>query len=179
MAAGIDGLLANLQGGGARANRYEVILTFPKGVGSVQIAQKLSFLCKASAVPAFTLGEAIVPYKGRQVKLPGDATFDDWNVTVILDNDYATRNVFEDWLNKINGWTSNTAVAGYQKPTTLFGSGIIHHLDREDKIIKTYNVQGIWPKLVGEIALGYDTNDAVAEQAITFAVNNIQTKNSR
>lgn len=34
MPADIYGFLGNFQGGGARANRYEVMLTFPQGIGS-------------------------------------------------------------------------------------------------------------------------------------------------
>lgn len=179
MPADIFGFLGNFQGGGARPNRYEVMLTFPTTIGGTAIAQKISFTCKATSIPGFTIGEAVVPYKGRQIKVPGDAVFNDWNVTILIDNDFIGKTVFEDWLNMMNGWESNTTKAGYMAPSKIFGNGTINQLDREDKVIKTYEVQGIFPKDVSEIALGYDTNDTVMEQAVTFAVNNIKSNNSR
>lgn len=179
MPADIFGFLGNFEGGGARPNRYEVMLTFPTTIGSTSIAQKISFTCKATAIPGFNIGEAIVPYKGRQIKLPGDVVFNDWNVTVLLDNDFVGKTVFEDWLNMMNGWEANTTQEGYMAPSKIFGNGTINQLDREDNIIKTYEVQGIFPKDVGEIALGYDTNDTVMEQPVTFAVNSIKSDTSR
>lgn len=179
MAASIFDFLANFGGGGVRPNRYEVIINFPNGVGDVAITQKISFTCKATAIPEMTLGEIAVPYKGKQAKLPGDAVTNDWNVTIILDNDFVGRDVFETWVNKINGTTTNTADVGWTAPLTLFGNAVVKQLDREDKVIKTYYLQGIFPKSVGEIALGYDTNDAIAEQPVTFSVNGVKTNTSR
>ena len=102
MAADIYGFLANFQGGGARPNRYEVMLTFPRTLGSTAIGQQISFTCKATSIPASNIGEAIAPYKGRQIKVPGDTTFDDWSVTVLVDNDFNSKSVFEEWLNLMN-----------------------------------------------------------------------------
>lgn len=179
MPADIHGFIANFQGGGARPNRYEVLITFPETIGSTSIGQKISFTCKASALPGSTLGEAIAPYKSRQIKFPGDAVFNDWNVTILIDNDFKGRGVFEKWVNLMNGWESNTTVAGFQNPSKIFGTGTIKALDRVDDVIQTYTVQGIWPKDVGEIALGYDTNDTIMEQNVTFAVNNMISNESR
>lgn len=179
MPADIFGFLGNFQGGGARPNRYEVMLTFPRGISSTAINQKISFTCKASSIPGSNIGEAVAPYKGRQVKVPGDVVFNDWTVTVLIDNDFVGKTVFEEWLNLMNGWEANTTQAGYMAPTMIYGNGTIKQLDREDKVIATYEVQGIFPKDVGEIALGYDTNDTIMEQAVTFAVNGIKSDKSR
>jgi len=178
MSADIFGFLGNFQGGGARPNRYELMLTFPSTIGSTSIAQKLSFTCKATSIPGFTLGEAVVPYKGRQIKIPGDVVFNDWNVTILIDNDMVGKTVFEDWLNMISAWEANTTQAGYMAPSKIYGNGTIKQLDREDNVIKTYEVQGIFPKDVGEIALGYDTNDTIMEQPVTFAVNSVKSDTS-
>ena len=77
MAASIYDFTSNFSGGGARPNRYEVILTFPNGIGSVREAQKISFTCRSASIPASTLGQAPAYYKGRQIKLPGDKEWDD------------------------------------------------------------------------------------------------------
>ena len=179
MPADIYGFLGNFQGGGARANRYEVMLTFPQGIGSTQIAQKLSFTCKATSIPSSTIGEAVAPYKGRQIKFPGDVTFNDWSVTVLIDNDFLGRGIFEKWQNLMLGWESNTVQTGYMAPSKIYGSGTIKQLDREDKVIQTYVVQGMFPKDVSELTLGYDQNDQIMEQQVTFAVNQLKSNSSR
>lgn len=173
MSADIFTFLSNFRGGGARANRYEVHLTFPSGVaGAVVAAQKISFTCTAASIPSSQLGTAIVPYKGRQIKVPGDKTFDDWNVTIALDNDWIGRSIFERWHDAMNGFTSNLTVPNMINPTNVFATAQVHQMDRADRIIQTYEVEAIWPTVVAEATLGYAENDAVMLQQVTFAVNN-------
>ena len=173
MAAGVRDFLANFRGGGARPNRYEVIMTFPGTVpNGVRVSEKISFTCTATTIPSATLGTAIVPFMGRQVKLPGDRTFEDWTVTVVLDNDWLGRRAFEQWHDQMLGFTDNLAEQNMLNPINAFGVGIVNQLDRADNVIERYEVEGIFPTLVGEVQLGYDQNDMVALQQVTFAVNN-------
>lgn len=179
MAASVNEFLANFQGGGARPNRYEVILTFPAGVGGgTEATRKISFTCKAASIPASNLGVIDVPYKGRQVKVPGDRVFDDWNVTIILDNDFLGRNIFERWHNLINGNESNVATNGFINPSNAYARATVNQLDREDKIVATYDVEGMFPTLVGELTVGYDQNDMTMDQQVTFAINNWKSANT-
>lgn len=171
MVASIYDFTANFEGGGARPNRYEVILTFPQGIGSVKEAQKISFTCKAAAIPSSTLGQAPVHYKGRQIKLPGDKEWDDWTISVYVDNDFVARKVFEKWHENLLSFQQNVTAAGWQSPIRGLATAQVNQLDREDKVIASYTVEGIWPTSIGEITLGYDTNDTIMEQSVTFAVN--------
>ena len=176
MVADVNSFLSNLTGGGARPNRYEVIIGFPNflGITDTTTQQKISFTCKASSIPGSTLGEVQVPYKGRFIKLPGDRTFENWNVTIIVDNDFKGRNVFEEWSGGILGNTSNlTRSPNEVQPAQIFGQAQVHLLDRHDKIIKRYQITGMFPKSVGEVTIGYDQNDQVMEQQVTFAVNEL------
>ena len=164
--------LANFQGGGFRPNRYNVILTFPNGVPNGAAAQtKFGFTCKAASIPSSQLGVADVPYMGRIVKIPGDKVWDDWTVTCMLDTDFSTRDVFETWHDLILGFRGNTAAPGFATPTTTFATATVNALDRYDNIVKTYQIEGMWPTSVGEVTLGYDQNDQIAEMPVTFAVN--------
>lgn len=173
MSADIFTFMSNFRGGGARANRYEVHLTFPSGIpGAVQAAEKISFTCTAASIPSSQLGTAIVPYKGRQIKLPGDKTFDDWNVTVALDNDWLGRSIFERWHEAMNGFSSNLTQPNMINPTNSFATAVVYQLDRADREIQKYEIEAVWPTIIGEVTLGYAENDAVMMQQVTFAVNN-------
>ena len=171
MVASIFDFTSNFEGGGARPNRYEVILTFPQGIGSNKEAQKISFTCKAAAIPSSTLGQAPVYYKGRQFKLPGDKEWDDWTISVYVDTDFIARKVFERWHENLLSFSDNVTAPGWQSPIRGLATAQVNQLDREDKVIASYTVEGIWPTTLGEVTLGYDSNDTVMEQSVTFAIN--------
>jgi hypothetical protein len=178
--ASVYGFLANFRGGGARPNRYNVILTFPPAVPQgLAAATKAGFTCKAAAIPASSMGVVDVAYMGRQVKMPGDKVWADWNVTIYIDQDYLGRAVFESWHNLINGFDTNVASAGMQDPINCFARAKVQLLDRYDRVVRTYDVEGLWPTEVGEVTLGYDQNDQIMEQQVTFAVNGWNSDSTR
>ena len=62
--ANINAFKAKLAGGGARANQFKVTLPFP---GYAQVGGEIedfAFLCKATTVPAHTIGSFTVPFRG-------------------------------------------------------------------------------------------------------------------
>ena len=134
--AQIDDFKANLIGGGARANQYRVTITPPVGIAIGLDVRRTSFLVTASNLPAQTLAEIAIPFRGRQIYIAGDRTFDDpWSTTFMNDTDFMIRNAMERWSNGINDLAEGTGViapADYQ--TDLF----VDHLDRDDTILKSY-----------------------------------------
>ena len=77
----INTFVQNLSGGGARANQFQVQITSaPAGVALN--TEVFTFLCRSAQIPAQTVGEVAVPYRGRQVFVAGDRTFDAWTTTV-------------------------------------------------------------------------------------------------
>ena len=178
--ASIHTFLANFRGGGARPNRYKVILTFPPGISGALVAStKAGFTAKAASIPASSMGVIDVAYMGRQVKIAGDKVWEDWNVTCYVDQDWVTRGVFEEWHNKILGFDTNVASEGYQDPANYFARAKVQCLDRYDRVTRTYDVEGMWPSNVGEVTLGYDQNDQVMEQQVTFAINGWSSESTR
>lgn len=171
MSASTYDFMANFGGAGARPNRYEIIFTFPQGIGSIKESQKISYTCKAATIPASNLGIAPAWFKGRQIKLAGDKEWDDWTVSIYLDTDFVGRRIFEKWHENILSFTDNVTASGWQSPTRGLATAQVNQLDREDKVIASYTVEGIWPTAVSEIQLGYDTNDTIMEQSVTFAIN--------
>lgn len=180
MVANINAFLNNFQGGGARQNRYEVFIGFPTTLGAGNdILQKISFTCKASSIPSAEIGVATVPYKGREVKIQGDRKFNDWTITILLDNDFKGRDMFETWVATMIGNTTNvTKSVNEVNPLKTFGQAQVHMLDRNDNIIKRFQLTGIFPTNVGDITIGYDQNDQVIEQQVTFAVNEVEAFDS-
>ena len=163
--AQIDDFKANLIGGGARANQYRVTITPPVGIAIGLDVRRTSFLVTASNLPAQTLAEIAIPFRGRQIYIAGDRTFDDpWSTTFMNDTDFMIRNAMERWSNGINDLAEGTGViapADYQ--TDLF----VDHLDRDDTILKSYIFRNAWPTTISAIELANETADAIESFEIT------------
>jgi len=164
--AQIDDFKANLIGGGARANQYRVTITPPTGIATGLDVRRASFLVTASSLPAQTLAEIAIPFRGRQIYIAGDRTFDDpWTVTFMNDTDFMVRNAMERWSNGINDLAEGTGVvapADYQ--TDLF----VEHLDRDDTILKSYIFRNAWPTSIAAIELANEAADAIETFEVTW-----------
>ena len=162
--ANIDDVKANLIGGGARANQFRVTITPPSGIAIGLDTRRTSFLVTGSNLPASTLGEIAVPFRGRNIYVSGDRPAPDtWATTFYNDTDFMIRNAMERWGNGINDYANNTGVtspADYQ--TDLF----VEQLDRDDTVLKTYIFRNAYPLTIGEIAL----SSAEAGELETFDV---------
>ena len=91
----IDDFKANLIGGGARANQYRVTIVPPPGIATGLDIRRTSFLATASNLPASTLGEIAIPFRGRNVYISGDRPPPDaWTVTFYNDTDFMIRNAY-------------------------------------------------------------------------------------
>ena len=149
--------------GGVRANLFNCRVTPPNRSG---VEEMFQFHCKGTSMPASTIGNIDVPYKGRQLKVPGDRTFADWTVTVFNDSDMYIRGVFEEWMAKMQDHWENKA--DHMNP---YGKASVTQLRRDGSDIRTYNITSLYPTEVAAIDVAWDSNDAVEEYSVTFAVN--------
>ena len=83
----ISNFKAALIGGGARPNLFEVELTTLPG-GISWDADQFRYMCKAAQLPASTIAQIDVPFRGRIFKVAGDRTIDPWTVTIINDENF-------------------------------------------------------------------------------------------
>jgi len=164
--ANIDDFKANLIGGGARANQFRVTITAPPGISIGLDVRRTSFLVRASNLPALSLGEIPIPFRGRMIYIAGDRTFDDqWTTSFFNDTDFMIRNAMERWSNGINDLANNTGVvapADYQTDLT------VEQLDRDDTVLKSYIFRSAWPIAVSSIDLTSDNATAIEEFSVTW-----------
>ena len=162
---GVDDMKAKLVGGGARPNLFKVTMSFPSYVtANVELA---SYMCKATSMPASTIAPITVPFRGRQLQIAGDRTFDPWSVTIINDTDFNVRNSFEQWMNGINQHKQNT---GLTQPSSYMADMIVEQLDKDGTVEKTYNIRGTFPTNLGAIELSYDSENAIEEFEVELQV---------
>lgn len=158
MSLNIDDFKSKLVGGGARSNLFRATVTYPGfAAGDIELT---SFMCKSAQLPASTIETIEVPFRGRQLKIAGDRTFEPWSITIINDTDFAVRNAFERWMNGVNGHQENT---GRTNPTDYKADMIIEQLDKTGVAVKRYNFKGAFPSSVGAIDVSYDTENEIEE----------------
>jgi len=162
---GVDDFKSKLRGGGARPNLFQATVNFPGYAGGD--VELTSFLCKAAQLPASVMNVIEIPFRGRQLKIAGDRTFETWSVTVLNDTDFSIRNAMERWMNGINAHQSNT---GLVNPVDYQADLIVDQLDRNGNVLKRYNFRGCFPTNVSSIDVSYETVDAVEEFTVEFQV---------
>ena len=170
--ASITDFKAKLSGGGARANQFKVTMPFP---GYAQVGgeiEELAFLCKATSLPAMTIGTLEIPFRGRTIKIAGDRTIGDWSITVLNDTNFKLRNAFERWQNGINNMSDNE---GLTNPADYQVDAFVDQLDRNGATIKSYTLRAVHPSSIGAIGLDYETNNAIEEFEVTFQYQYFET----
>lgn len=161
---GVSDFLAKLKGGGARPNLFKATMNFPSYAGGNP--ELSSFMIKATQLPGITQAEIVVGFRGRQMKISGDKTFENWTVTVINDTDFAIRDAVERWSAGINGHATNEGLVNpqdYQVDLT------VEQLDKDGTTVKTYVLRDAFPVNVSPIDVAYDANDQIEEFTVEFA----------
>jgi hypothetical protein len=182
----IDKFKNRLNQGGARSNLFEVSFgsvlgdfAFPWGDS---VSSDDNMLIKAAGLPASTITEIPVPFRGRTLKVAGDRTFDVWTITVINDGDFKWRNIFERWMNymvKVSDGTGTVDPAGYQVDATVaqlsradFGGFTTKGSSNSNaiKVLRQYTLYGVFPTSVSQIDLSYNSENEIEEFTVDLQV---------
>ena len=162
---GVDDFKAKIRGGGARPNLFQATLNFPTYAGGSDETEVASFLCEAAQLPGSTIGSIVVPFRGRQLKMAGDRTFDVWTATIINDTDFKIRNAMERWMSGMSGPSENV---GLVNPISYEADLRIAQLDRNAVKIKEYVFSGAHPTDLSPIDVAYATTDDIERFTVTF-----------
>jgi hypothetical protein len=182
----IDSFKSALKYGGARSNLFEVGFGRESGSGPNSIlpdniTQGLTFdssdlmLIKAAAIPASTIPEIPVPFRGRTLKIAGDRTFDIWTITVINDADFKWRNLFERWMNyisKVSDGSGSIELSTYmfdmnvvqlsRGPTGPLNTKGSNNTDEIEEL-RRYVIHGAFPTNISSIELSYNNENEIEE----------------
>ncbi len=188
-----------MQGGGARPNLFEVSIpdlpdaaknSSPKATWGSDEQENFSIMCKAAQLPASTIASIDVPFRGRTLKVAGDRTIENWNITIINDEDFAIRNAMEAWMNAIAKLSNNT---GAVNPSSYMTDAYVYQLGRGyssgrfskansgtddgESItpLKSFKFLDIFPVSVSAIDLSYDSGDTIEEFTVEFAVQSFES----
>tara|TARA_B100000161_G_scaffold24302_1_gene14357 strand:- start:208 stop:864 length:657 start_codon:yes stop_codon:yes gene_type:complete len=180
----IDAFKSKLVGGGARPNLFEVELQWPSFLTSAiddDTQEMARFMVKAANLPASNITPIDVPFRGRNLKIAGDRTFDVWTITIINDTDFKLRNAFEIWM---NGMNKHQDATGVTTPTDYQRDAYVYQLGRSASdssadfgatggtipVLKAYKFHGVFPTNVSAIELSYDQPDTIEEFTVDLQV---------
>lgn len=193
----IEDFKARMIGGGARPNLFECEIAFPTfstdstttdgNSADRSVAELTRFMIKAANLPASNIGVIDVPFRGRNLKVAGDRTFDVWTITIINDVDFTIRTAFEKWMNAINKHDDNS---GLINPAQYQRNAIVRQFGRSSTasatsnitnptltspgdalpVLKAYKFFGIFPTAVSAIDLSYDSSDTIEEFTVDLQV---------
>jgi len=117
------------------------------------------------------VGVVQIPYFGRKIKSAGDRVWDDWHITVMMDEDYTTRALFESWSNSINRLESNVMQASLDGEAYK-AQWTITHYSKDGSPIRKYDIINGWPSTVGPIVLDWDGTDRIAQFDVSVPMDN-------
>jgi len=193
----LEDFKSKLIGGAARPNLFEVELAFPSFAltastptstnNTTNISELSRFMIKAANLPASNVGVIEVPFRGRNLKIAGDRTFDVWTITVINDVDFGLRTTFERWMNAIN---KHDDASGLINPAQYQRDAIVKQFGRASSgsassdvtnptvtnpgdsipVLKAYKFYGVFPTSVSAIDLSYDSTDTIEEFTVDLQV---------
>lgn len=147
-------------GGVQRQHRWKVTVNFPSFVAGADTIRDVSLLATTTNTPTGQLGEILLPWGGRELPFPGDRRFEALPVTFIGTVDNKVYNAFEVWQQFINGSENNRSSANadeYMRDVTL------ELLDSNDKVTKTFVLQGVWPMNLGQLELDMSAMDSYTQ----------------
>lgn len=167
--ANIADFKAQMIGGGARPNQFRVELTFPSYVGlGVVAGQRAQFLCKAAQLPASTVENIPVLYRGRPVNFAGERTFQPWTISIYNDTTFGIRNALEQWQSGIQNYNATT---GRTDPRDYQVDLMVHQLDRNGATIKSYKFVDAFPTSISAVGLDFETQNAIEMFDVEFTYN--------
>jgi hypothetical protein len=122
-------------------------------------------MVKAAALPGQAITEIPINFRGRQLFVAGDRTFETWTTTILNDTDFKVRNNMEAWMSSINDLETSVGVSDL----SLYTSDIlIQQLDRDNSVLKSYTLKTCWPTAIAAIDLNMDTVSEIETFDVTW-----------
>ena len=170
----ISQLRQQISSGLARTNRWRVLVDFPAYAGTNADGYQASVLARSTNTPASTVGIIDLAWGGRQIPIPGDRTYEEFDITFIGVNDMNVYNAFQRWSENINGSGSNR---GLTNLGDIFSDFTLQLMDTNDNITKTYVLHDGWPAVVGQMSMDAGEMDGYATFIVTIRYVNSSQPN--
>jgi hypothetical protein len=161
--------------GGTRQNRFEIQGVIPYSGGALS-----SFHVRSSLIPTLQTSTIVYDYLGRKSFFPGEKMYSTWSFAVLDDPSSGANNLwqkFQSWQNRINNHFTNVSDVSAQQSTEpsykAFGWRI-NQLDLNGNTIKTFMLNGCWPRSVNEISFNMGRPNVLNTFNVVFVFDTVQ-----
>jgi len=161
----ISNFIGGFQDGGARPNLFAVTIS------EIGTAENFEFHCKAASLPSSIIGVIPINYRGRILQIPGDRTFEDWQITVINDENMMLKKKFINWQKNWNDHTSNKPVGSVMKN---WATATVSQLKRDGGNAATFTLEHVWCDNVSATDVSWDTPDTISEFTVIMKYHNLK-----
>lgn len=150
----------------ARANRFLVFVPVPLKLLSEEfdVSRKLVYRCENAQLPGKTLATTEQRIYGPIEKHPYLATYNDIDLTFIVDDSMEQKAFFEDWLAYINPLSSNDFRYRQEYETTI----TINQYTVTDNLSYSVNLYHAYPISMNQLDLDWN-NEGYHKLTVTFA----------
>lgn len=163
--AGISNFKIAMRSGPLRQNRWEIAFNFPTGVGTIATAANGALLARTADVPDSTIGEILIPWRGKDFPWPGDRTVAEYPITFVAVQDMLLHDAFMQWKDRLVSFEDNVQTGSFPDLVVDIKMTL---LDVRDQPIRTYILEDAWPREITAIAGDMSAKDAHSEFSVTF-----------
>lgn len=171
MSLPIDRIVASFKGDFARPSRFEVFFPLPGGLNVFGSSQEsLTLRCENAQIPGRTLATTEQRTYGPVEKFPYLTTYNDLDLTFIVDGDMKQKKIFDAWLQLVNPTSTNN----FKYRNTYCTDIIVRQYDVTDR--RTYEVRFIeaYPLSINQMDLDW-SSDGFHKLNATFAYTRWET----
>lgn len=165
MAGSINDFKASFKKDVARPNRFDVNIPVPIGLlPFARSARDLTFRCENANLPGRTFATTEQKTYGPIEKSPYLSTYNDMDLTFIVDDDMSQKVLFDSWLNFINPQYNNNYRYKADYVTTI----TINQYDVSNELSYSINLYDAFPVSVNQLDLDW-SSDGHHKLVVTFA----------
>ncbi len=151
----------------ARGTTFQVIIT---GAPVQSLSQNMmQFTCKAASLPASSIGKIEIPFWGRKIKYAGDRTYDDWETTLIGENNWTIYKQIYLWHSYMNDPAANVATTTNMQ--NFKADGRVYVYDQAGNTTLSATLVGLFPLDLGDVALDWDATDQAVDLSVTWSMD--------
>jgi len=177
--------------GFSKPSYFEIYLTAPSLVDSIENKLLSRLYCKAGSIPGISMNYTEIPHKGMYVTVPTTRSYSEWTCTIVNDTNYLLRTNLVKWCDEISGNKGLPLKSGISIGSLLtLGGGTSEKVDLS-RILKDiwivhysnykiprptaiYKLIDAFPSELGNIELDWGTNDSTEDYNVTFRFQYIE-----
>lgn len=152
----------------ARPHRFDVDIIVPPVIeaflGDSNIGRGLKFRCETAQLPSRTLATVDQKTYGPIEKYPYLTTYNDLDLTFIVDGDMKQKYIFDTWLEYINPAYTNNFKYKDEYSTII----TVNQYDSENKLTYVADFYEVYPISVNQLDLDW-SSDGYHKLTVTFA----------